>query len=476
VQDALAHGHLRFYEGDQEFPKKIWYRDEADRLWFGLCVNGVLGEYKGGPLKRKNALRFSASWIDNAANLAPEERATVADFSLWLNNQNVTMHLRERASYDHLTIALYPLAEGIVHDWWSLFGARDREFSLTKYRTGYAMPDVRFRFDGQSFEASAHQRTYQNPDVRFWAGSSETMSRKDAECLLSEFVTDILVRADADNPGSTGAAQRWSRIKASLADPEEARFCECAGALDIDPYQIDDASSALIQRSASLFEDEPLIEFLAGARSYAADPVLHWIAQAEKRPESKSRVADLRTISLRAAEAAPERGEEDDWALGYRRARAVRKLINVDESRRFKSTHVLAAKFGAGDSFSFAANADGIRALRSHRNDIVHIHMRYHGASMNADTAYRFSLARAIGDVVCFPSPGRAAINELHFASRQAAGRAFAAEFLAPVNEIESMRRDGHDLLTTADEFAVSPVVIERQIENALRIELACKT
>jgi hypothetical protein len=44
------------------------------------------------------------------------KRATVADFKLFLNDQNVTMHLRDGISYDHLTIALYPLAEGLVHD------------------------------------------------------------------------------------------------------------------------------------------------------------------------------------------------------------------------------------------------------------------------------------------------------------------------------------------------------------------------
>jgi len=420
-------------------------------------------------------LRYSARWIDGAPNVAREERATVADFSLWLNEQNVTMHLRDGSSYGHLTIALYPLAEGLTHDWWALFGGRDREFSLTKYRTGYAMPDVRFRFDGRVFEASAHQRTYRNPDVRFWAGSSEVMSRSDAERALGNLIADIVAQLESKDVKDTGAELRWSRIQASRSDPEEAKFCECAGALGIDPYTIDDSGNTLIENAASLFEDEPLTEFLAGGRDYAAVPVLNWIHQAERRPKYKSRVADLMAVAIRAAEAAPDRGGEDYWALGYRRARALRRLMNLDESRRFKSTRVLAKKFGAGDGFSAAPRTDGIRALRSHHNDEVHIHMRNHGSSASADVAYRFSLARAIGDVACFPPATRAAINELHFASRQAAGRAFAAEFLAPVNEIESMRRDGHDLVTMADEFAVSTVVIEHQIENASRIARACQ-
>jgi hypothetical protein len=451
---------------------------ETKRDNFGsACVLTVCSvNTRAGPPRRLSALKYSANWIDGAPNVAPEERATVAAFTLWLNEQNVTMHLRDGVSYDHLTIALYPLVEGLVHDWWALFGGRDREFSLTRYRTGYAMPDVRLRFDGRSFEASAHQRTYRNPDLRFWAGSSEVMSRLDAERVLEDFISFVLVQLAAKDLQHTGAALRWSRIQASRSDAAEAKFCDCAGALGIDPYSIDDAASSVIEKAASLFEDEPLTEFLAGSREYAADPILCWIHQAESRPKKTSRVADLMAISLRAAETAPDRVGEDSWALGYRRARAVRQLINIDDSRRFKSTHVLAKKFGASDDFSFAPRVDGIRALRGHHNDEVHIHMRNHGASTHADAACRFSLARAIGDVACFPSAGRAAVNELHFASRQASGRAFAAEFLAPVTEIESMRRDGHDLVTIADEFAVSTVVIERQIENAPRIALASKT
>jgi Zn-dependent peptidase ImmA (M78 family) len=65
-------------------------------------------------------------------------------------------------------------------------------------------------------------------------------------------------------------------------------------------------------------------------------------------------------------------------------------------------------------------------------------------------------------------------VNELHDAYRQAAGRAFAAEFLAPIEEILSMRRDGRDIQTIADEFSTSTAVIDRQLENAQRITEAC--
>jgi hypothetical protein len=205
--------------------------------------------------------------------------------------------------------------------------------------------------------------------------------------MLSKYIGEVLARLDSTHVQNAGAALRWSRIQVSRADPEEAEFCECAGALGLDPYSIDQAGSRLIQNAASLFEDEPLTEFLAGTKNYAATPILGWIHQAESRPKAKSRVADLLAIAQHAAERAPDRAGEDSWALGYRRARAVRQLMNINESRRFKSTRTLSKKFGAGAAFSFATRTNGIRALRSHHNDEVHIHMRDHGTSADADAA-----------------------------------------------------------------------------------------
>ena len=57
---------------------------------------------------------------------------------------------------------------------------------------------------------------------------------------------------------------------------------------------------------------------------------------------------------------------------------------------------------------------------------------------------------------------------------RQAAGRAFAAEFLAPVESVLDMVESGLDDDEIAGSFHVSPQVIARQIENRDRIREAC--
>ena len=53
-------------------------------------------------------------------------------------------------------------------------------------------------------------------------------------------------------------------------------------------------------------------------------------------------------------------------------------------------------------------------------------------------------------------------------------GRAFAAEFLAPVDAVVITIAEGLDIEEIAGKFAVFPQVIEHQLENRDRIALAC--
>ena len=102
----------------------------------------------------------------------------------------------------------------------------------------------------------------------------------------------------------------------------------------------------------------------------------------------------------------------------------------------------------------------------------VHVHLRK--SRYGPPSFENFNLARAIGDAVCFLEDGPSVINRLHGAERQAAGRAFAAEFLAPVEAVWGMHEEGYDVGEIAGRFVVDTRVIQHQVENRDRIERAC--
>ena len=53
VRRSLKAGQFRFLQGDKDFPKHIWYKDDNGKFWFGFCINSVAGEYKGWPVNEE---------------------------------------------------------------------------------------------------------------------------------------------------------------------------------------------------------------------------------------------------------------------------------------------------------------------------------------------------------------------------------------------------------------------------------------
>ncbi len=417
-------------------------------------------------------MRHSIDWCKGALNAAPEERATIAHMRLFVGGLNVTQHLAAGAVSDHVAVSLYGLAHGLAHDWWTIFGVRDQAISLTRYRSGYLLPDLRLGFDGDAFEIQAHQRVYVHPDVRFWAGPSEVLSRADAEAWLSSLIEEVLLRLRQNGLPQTSAALRWERVLASRRT-DEAVFCEAAGSLGIDPYQIDEGAAAFIEKAETIFGPEALVEFVSGAGDVDRGRLLEWVEKMARNKGFQYWLPNLRAIVDQAVRDTPVKPKERAWAVGYRRARRVRQLLNLGSSGRFKSLKDIARHFGASKNYNLAPRVDGIRALRHDRADGLHVHLRNHGDTKEAASAHLFAFARAVGDAACFPTPQLAPITALRSAYRQAAGRAFAAELLAPSDEIEAMRAEQRDIVTIANEFAVAQQVIEHQVANRSRIVAA---
>jgi hypothetical protein len=419
-------------------------------------------------------MQFLVNWLEGASNAALEERATVGHLRILIDFQNVTMHLFKDKTEDGVHISLYGLAEGLSHDWWILFGGRDAEISLLDYRGGYIVPDVRLSFDGALLEVSARQKIYQNPNIRFWSGITELLERTSAEIILSEFIDSVITRMESKGIEATSAQLRWARIKESRLDPDEAMFCEAAGSLGLDPYQIEESYADLIEKAGELFDSEALLELLAGSKEFDQVRLLEWIVHAEHRPKRFSRLSNLIHLRDQAVSQAPNRALEPSWALGYRRARVMRKVMDLKSTDKFRSFRDVGKGLGASSDFKIGANVNGLRALRVEEHKEAHIHLRHHGDFAEARSLHLFSFVRAIGDAVCFPQSKRSPVNDLHSAYRQSAGRAFAAEFLAPIEEISAMKEDGLDNVSIADEFGVSTEVVIRQIENKERISKAC--
>ena len=423
-------------------------------------------------------MRFSTEWIGDGPNASAEERATLCNLQIFVNDENACLHFDpySKTTFEHITVPAVHLAEGLATDWWSIFGGRDREHSVLHHRTGFALPDLGFKCDGSTVEVAATQLSSNNPSVRFWQTGAELLSRKCAESTLAEFIERVVGKLSCSGVSSSEVAARWSRVSGSRSTPDERAFCEAAGALGVDPYLISEADAQLIEDAGNLFSEDALVELLAGLgkqHRQRARQLLEWVRRTDNRPSRESRLPDLADIARRIRHLVERGARERSWAVGYRAAKALRAEISADPGERFTSTAAIARRLGATD-FTATRAIPGVLALVARDGKDVHVHLHDHEAYEWTLQSQNFAFARAIGDAVCFPDTPRSVVNELRDAERQAAGRAFAAEFLAPVQSVLDMAGSGRDDYEIAGSFKVSPLVVEHQIENQHRIRQAC--
>ena len=435
-------------------------------------------------------MRFSVEWLDGAPNACAEERATLCRLRIFVGDENACIFYDPQTDekHDHVVVPAVHLAEGIATDWWSIFGGRDHEHSLLPYRTGFVLPDVRLKFDGATFEVVGDQLYCDNPRLRFWLVGTETLSRDAAESGLSNFVERVIDKLAREGVANSEVALCWSRVSESRADPEEGSFCEAAGALGADPYSISDADASFVDAAGNLFVGEALIEFLAGIgktrhsalpdtapRHTARAAALDSLHQLERRPRYRARLPELHDAARQVREVTNRGPGERSWAPSYRAARAFRKALGVSHGAALESSKAVARTLGSRH-FAPVQNLSDVQAVILRNDSDVRIHLRDRGRRQWSAWVENFAFARAVGDAVCYPEAGRSVVNNLHDAERQAAGRAFAAEFLAPVEKVLDMVHDGRDIDEISASFNVTSQVIAHQIENRDRIRHACGT
>ena len=430
-------------------------------------------------------MKFLIDWVENGENACAEERATLCYLQILVEDENACAFydVSEGRYFEHLFIPVVHLAEGIASGWWKIFGGRDRYFSIFPYRNGFALPDLKFRFDGSTFEIMGSQFSSVNPKIKFWHTESD-MERSAAESALSEFVDKVVEKLSSEGIQKTEVESRWSHIAYSRNNPDEQFFCEAAGTIGADPYMISDSDARLIELANNRFSGEVLIEFLAGVREAksrfssnlhaAGERELEWINYAESRQPYQFQLSVLDELANDLKSQSQRISSERTWSQGYRMARLFRERLSLDFLNGSTSIRSLPEMLG-NRYFRRASGMAATRAVVSRTDGgKTGIHLRKRGRKKWENLSEEFAFARALGDAVCFPDDEISIVNELKSAERQAVGRAFAAELLAPIEIILDMRDSGKDVGEIADSLAVSPLTVTHQIENKDRIESAC--
>lgn len=427
-------------------------------------------------------LGLAYDWLSVEGVQGPELRATWARFTLRVDGTVVTKVLDEKAqtTRDDVYLPLYPLAEWLATHWWVLFhevetpwkladSAFSMRHSLRDAREGYALPPLTILPQGETVRLVWEQEALPHHRVEFLTRGQGDVPTSTFRGVVSDFIQGVVGRLRELKIERTLLEEEWKAIEST--DPEEREFCTAAAALGLDPYALEDDQRQEIASVAESIPPSLRSEFFplahVGHLGEESKVVLEALEAGSTNPANLEPIKDIRSeVQTSAAVQTPG----PPWVTGYAVARELRKHLNLD-SQPLPSLEALSKALRT-------SSAELRKAIRQTPAPTplfdALVSLNDAGSpgfvvTSRRDESRRFHLCRGFFEYLTNASLVAALITEAK-SDRQAKSRAFAAEFLAPADGLQTrisgntVTRDEVDEL--ASEFLVSPWVIHHQLEN----------
>jgi DNA-binding MarR family transcriptional regulator len=375
---------------------------------------------------------------------------------LWLTSSREQVPARSQGDLD-------ALARRVLENWWRLLYRRDAPFRLWEFvldqhaNTNFALLATVL---GSQISLQARSTTGRRLDL-------EHGSRLFAIAAFEEHLLEELLRPLASRHWLEGRSARplhalLRRIEDSREQPAERAFCRAAGALGLSPYDLAGERAGQIRDLIDLIADEDArLDFSSAVLADALGEGQLWTRHELDRFRERNAMPAL--MKLRQVCTANFNALARPFRQGYALARSAREFLQVAEDEPIGGVEGIGKLLGVDDGLALSPDAPGtLRAFQSLEGEAPTFIVEDEGPRASA-----FTLARGVGDFLAFGSPA-SCVADL-YTDRQAVGRAFAAEFMAPRSAVvEMVEHDDQPISRIADHFGVSASVVHRQYQNAI--------
>jgi hypothetical protein len=440
---------------------------------------------------------LSWDWAESPAQSPPEFAATWAALRIDVGKEVLTLTVEpdKDTSRTHIDVSLYPLAEWIAFNWWSItadfrpgtqisqlrfayklgvadqrgpWWVRSRRHVLRGAGDGFWWPDMLFYSEGRETRIVWMPDGEQGPRApyRFVARGNVTVQSTAFQQTLIEFVDAIVARLDERGVTGTPLHEEWAAVRG--ADDEQAAFFRKAAALGLDPYTESAPYAADIDSVARDLPPHLVSDFFNAVGPTRLRDQQGWLTRVREQTGTGSAPLSPVLTELRAACADLAKAFYDDsrtdnpWELGFLTARRVRETLGIADTEPFDPGDYLAYRSEAVPYRDRGLVAYGTRAGAD-------------GPTVVATRAFtkrpwRFLLARALWHVLC-DRQDTFVIVATH-THRQAVARGFALELLSPAAGVAEFLADPEHLVTSedaeyiADHYGVGNIVVEHQLDN----------
>lgn len=431
-------------------------------------------------------LTFEFQWQSPEGAKGDELRATWAQLALHIDGRPVT-RVEDHVGHgvrSGIFIPLYPVAEWIARNWWSLLhevplpkSKRSihyaRRHNLKFAAEGFALPDLLIQPEGS--QVILEWKPLERPacGVTFLDAGRIVLCRSDVEEALAKFNDTVVKRLSDQGVPETFLSEEWKAI--SEADMEELDFCKAVGRLGEDPYarHIESGEATLLEL-ADVFPSETVEEFLAA---------VDWPDVKKSGQQLKQFADSAATVHLDLQPMLEFRENTRQqqssflsggapWKQGYEWAIFLREKLELSPNDALPPEDQLGKLFGVKpDEWKKAISGnllgcDFISAAATPTSD----NFPLFAMSSHYDVNRVFALCRGIFEYFVSNS-NVTGLATSAYSERQKRNRAFAAEFIAPKLGIqERLAADSivseEEVAGIAEYFKTSEYVIRNQIQN----------
>jgi hypothetical protein len=415
-----------------------------------------------------NNLKFSMEWEDPGAARGEELRATWCRLSIHIGKIPVTRVLDERAQTvrEAVYCSAYPLAEWFAFNWWPLLNESERPSSAAERhnvrfaREGFALPDLELFSEDSFVRATWKPSRPASAPVRFLDEGFALLDRKAVASEIQNFVGKVVARLESQNISRKILNEEWKAI-CETPKPEE-EFCETAGALGLDPYDLEDKLAGEIFSVAKNLPGEMKREFFLAADSAQLSQQARWVAKCLRQlegDETKTKWAGKKGLYRAQSQALTP------WQNGYDLARIFRKEfgfgnpakpLSLDKLSGLKNGNLPVNRLGEEQQFDAVARLSALVGPQV-------------ATSKKQESSQGYLLARALCEYLCSDGDESALLTRIS-SDRQKRNRAFAAELLAPADGLRQLlsgsRIARDEVAEVAAHLGVSEWLVEHQVQN----------
>lgn len=322
---------------------------------------------------------------------------------------------------------------------------------------GFVWPDVVFVSDGRNVQISARPTAGAAFEpIVYLSGGEATIDAQTFERAVDRFVDITVARLCSMGLETAELVVAWRELQDERRHPDTAAYRRLEAISGFDP---DEAPMTLMDERLALARDwgiEAVEDVVAGAQPGARTDIGSVLEDARRRtiPAIVPGAVTLRDVT-------PSRGWEEPWTVGYSLADKLRRRLGLgvdpigdgELAKLFGFPATASLDTIGAESVPIAFRAEG-------SDDRLDIHL-----SASSPNARRFQFTRLIGGHLTMSAFNRFVPATRAATTRQKVQRAFAAEFLCPIEGLREMfgtrSPEGDEIDAAAERYGVSSRVVE---------------